>query len=149
MDTGEIHRDFHLATNRTIEYIFTTYGSSFLQELAQRTATRVYADIHERMCSGDPEALAEHLDYYIQREGGLIEIENSGENHILSVLSCPMITHINSSPESLSPHMETFLRHLYQAFAIDSCYSITLEAFDPVGSYRIEISKKELSDDPE
>ena len=37
-DTGEVHKDFHLATNTTIHYILKTYGMETLREVFKNTA---------------------------------------------------------------------------------------------------------------
>ena len=74
-DSGEVHKDFHLATNRTIDFIMDRSDREFLSHLCRRTAQDVYRDIHTRLKNGESNALLERLSYYTAREKGKFSVE--------------------------------------------------------------------------
>jgi len=141
-DVGEIHKDFHLATNRTIDYIMRVYGEDFLLELCKRTAQNIYSQIYNSIKKGDLSELIKHLTYYIEREEGVVEVESSLNMTVVKVVSCPMHVHINSSDQKLSKYMELFLSTLYKMFAENTPFTISLNSYDPNGSYTINIQRQ-------
>jgi hypothetical protein len=131
-DSGEVHKDFHLATNRTIDYIMTRYDEEFLSQLCRRTAQDVYRDIHSHLISGDSEALLEHLAYYTEREAGQFAIERAGDRVVFHMESCPMHRQIIDRGQVVSPHMGRFLELLYGYWADRTPFTITVENYHGV-----------------
>ncbi len=74
MDKGEVHKDFHLATNETINFVLSEYGKEFLAELFRRTAQNVYRDIYSNLLKGNYQPLLEHWKYYYTREDGVFNV---------------------------------------------------------------------------
>jgi len=109
MDTGEVHKDFHLGTNLTINYIVDKYDRTFLSELCQRTAHYVYQDIYQQLKQRNPEPLLEHWSYYTKREGGEFVISRTYEEIVFHMNRCPMLTHIKEKGQSISLYMKDFL----------------------------------------
>jgi hypothetical protein len=99
-DSGNVHKDFHLATHRTVIYVLENYGMEFLRQLFAATAQKVYCSIWEDLKKGDPRQLLEHWKYYYTREGGVFDITEAGDETIFSVRLCPAAEHLkkNSIP---------------------------------------------------
>ena len=93
-EKGNVHKDFHLATNTTIAHVLKTYGQEFLRELFHRTAQGVFRKIYESLKSGDYTPLLEFWKYYYDREGGVYEIEKKDDGIIFHVLKCPAAAHL-------------------------------------------------------
>ncbi len=143
-DSGEVHKDFHLATNRTIDFIMARYDREFLSQLCQRTAQDVYRDIHTRLKNGESNALLEHLSYYTAREEGKFSVEQVEDGFVWHMHRCPMTSHIVERGQTLSPHMETFLCLLYYHWADQSPFSITVENYQGT-SYDLCIRRRHVS----
>lgn len=126
-ETGEIHKDFHLATDASIRYALTTYGSGFLEELFRRTAQDVYADIHKHLCEGDVSALVEHWRCFLEREGGVFSLTEEAEGIRLHVRECPAARHLKERgrPVSEDFHLQTILMH--RAWAQDTPFDISTQ----------------------
>ena len=90
-DEGNVHLAFHGVGNACIRYLREEYGMETLREIFRRTAQRVYKDIYERLKEGDSEALAEHWEYYLQREGGEYTIARDEDQTVLTISRCPAI----------------------------------------------------------
>ena len=95
-ETGEVHLDFHRATNGTIAYLRDNYGREFLDETFRRTARDVYRAIHEDLKQGNPEHLVEHWTYFFDREGGQYTLERKGGEIRFVVHKCPAIAYLES-----------------------------------------------------
>ncbi len=93
-DTGNVHKDFHLATDTTIRYVLDHYGEDFLRELFRRTAQRVYREIYEQLKQGNPGPLREHWEYYYTREGGEYSVTEQGNGFQFEVHDCPAVRHL-------------------------------------------------------
>ena len=93
-DTGNVHKDFHLATDTTIRYVRENYGDDFLSQLFARTAQRVYRDIYDSLAAGDFEAFLEHLEYYYRREEGIFTVTRVEGGFDFSVTQCPAVGHV-------------------------------------------------------
>ena len=128
-DSGEVHKDFHLATNRTIDYIMARYDEEFLSQLCRRTAQDVYRDIHSHLIAGDSEALLEHLAYYTGREEGKYTIERTEDSVVFHMASCPMHRQIIDRGQQVSPYMGRFLELLYGHWADRTPFTITVENY--------------------
>jgi len=103
-DRGEVHKDFHAATNMTIDYIVDNFGEDALAMLFRKMATDVYKSIHDKLKKGDASELIEHLKYYLDREKGEYEISENNGTIICEISKCPAVEHIIKSGLTLSPH---------------------------------------------
>jgi hypothetical protein len=96
-DTGNVHKDFHLATYRTVSYILDNYDMTFLRELFKRTAQKVYKSIWEDLKKGDYSQLTEHWIHYYTRERGRFIIEDNKESYRFLVKECPAVSHLKKN----------------------------------------------------
>jgi predicted ArsR family transcriptional regulator len=102
-ETGEVHVDFHRATNGTIAYLRENYGRQFLDETFRRTARDVYRAIHEDLKQGDPEHLVDHWTYFFDREGGQYTLERRDGEIRFVVHKCPAIAYLESRGIPVDP----------------------------------------------
>jgi len=94
-DTGELHMDFHGATNTTINYVMDNYGIEALNEIFKSTAQHVYKQIHEKLKKGDSSELIDFWQHYYTREDGEFSIiQHKSGNIELTVTQCPAIKHL-------------------------------------------------------
>ncbi len=107
-ETGNVHKDFHLATNRTIKYILSNYGLDFLRELFRRTAQLVYKVIYNALREGNPEPWIEHMSYFFEREGGVFAIKRTDNAILFEVKECPAVKHLKN--RGVSPSIDFCLQ---------------------------------------
>ena len=130
-DKGEVHKDFHLATNITITYVLEKYGEGFLSDLFKRTAQRVYKDIYENLKVGNSKALVEHWEYYYTREGGKYEIVKQGNEIVFHVLECPAAVHLEKRTGSIPDSFLLQTTLLNAAWSEGTPFSIDTERIGP------------------
>ncbi len=92
--TGELHLDFHGATNTTIQYIMDHFGEDALKEIFTRVGKDVYRSIHNALKNDLPGELIEHLAYYCQREGADFYLNVRDDEILLEIKDCPAVRHI-------------------------------------------------------
>jgi len=143
-DTGEIHKDFHLAVDRTITYIMEHYGEQFLIDLCKRTSQQVYQDIYRHLKEGDLCALAEHWQYYYTREGGEFTLTQDNDQLVLTVTKCPAAEHIIKIKGSLSPYYHRFDELLVGSWCEHTPFVSTFTVHNPV-SYTITVRRNHAS----
>ncbi|MCF6177753.1 MAG: hypothetical protein L3J71_18505 [Victivallaceae bacterium] len=102
--TGELHLDFHGATNTTINYIVDNFGEAALTEIFNRIGKDVYMSIHEGLKNDNLGELIEHLEYYFTREHGDFTLSVEDDEILLEVKQCPAVEHIRKLGLELSPH---------------------------------------------
>ena len=140
-DTGNVHMDFHLATNTTIHYVLEEYGETFLKELWRRTAQQVYKDIYEHLKQGDMHPLLEHWEYYFKREKGVFHLTKDSTGAVLVVDECPAVRHLREKGVAPDPCFCSQTKHLNEAWSEGTPFEIATETTG-VGSCRQVIRRK-------
>ena len=133
--TGQVHKDFHLATNTTIRYVLKKYGQDFLRELFKRTAQRVYKDIYESLQAGDYAPLVEHWTYYYEREQGKFKVSETDGEGIFHVLECPAVRHLHARGVQVTEEFYLQLVFMNAAWSENTSFVITVELLGD-GEYR-------------
>lgn len=103
-DTGELHMDFHGATNTTINYIVENFGKEALTEIFSCVGKDVYKSIRDGLMNDDPSELIEHLKYYLDREHGEYSLTENKDGFVLDVTKCPAVAHVKKLGLELSKH---------------------------------------------
>ena len=139
--TGNVHKDFHLATDTTIRYVLDRYGSEFLRGLFRRTSQRVYRRIHERLMEGDSSALLEHWKHYDDREAGTYRVSEEEDRIVFLVTDCPAARHLHDRGVAVTDdfHLQTSL--LNDGLSEDTPFEIRTELLGG-GSYRMTVLRR-------
>ena len=142
-DTGEVHKDFHLATNATIDFVLSEYGIDFLRELFSRTAKNVYKEIYENLQKGNYQPMLEHLKYYYTREAGVFSVsELEGEGGFsFHVTDCPACRHLKEKNTPVTDNFYLQISLLNDAWAEDTPFSIETQILSE-GEYTIVVQRE-------
>ena len=140
--TGELHLDFHGATNTTINYIVDNFGEAALTEIFKRVGKDVHKSIHEGLKNDNPTELIEHLDYYFSREHGDFTLSVEADEILLEVKQCPAVAHIRKLGLELSPHFCQQTVEINNALCADTPWQCKTTLLEP-GSCIQKFSKKE------
>jgi len=140
-ETGNVHKDFHLAMNTSIQYVLQTYGMDFLRELFRRTAQLVYRDIYTSLAKGDWKPLLEHWRYFYDREGGRYEVTPTDGGFIFDVRECPAARHLREKGIPLTS--EFYLQDvlLNDGWSAGTPFQIDTQVLGD-GSYRMTVAPR-------
>ena len=143
-DTGELHLDFHGATNTTISYIVDNFGEVALTEIFSRVGKDVYKSIHDGLRNDDPSELVEHLNYYLTREKADYILEENADGFTLLVNECPAVRHIKKLGFELSPCFHHQDVDVANAMCDGTPWQCKTEIIEP-GKYRQIFSRRNQS----
>ena len=126
-DQGNIHMDFHGATNTTIEFIIKNYGIEIMNDIFFKVGKDVYKDLRMHIKNGDIEVLAEHWQHYFGREGADFDIDIKNDEIILTVHRCTAYEHVKKITGFVSPHFCDQTIKTNEALAEGTAFSIDTE----------------------
>lgn len=130
-ETGNVHMDFHGATNTTIEFIISNYGLDAMDQIFARVGKDVYADIRRHLLNGNAGELVKHWRYFFEREGTRYTIEIGEEEIVLSVHHCAAYHHVKNIAPRVCAHFCDQSIKTNNAMAEGSPYSIITEITGP------------------
>ena len=67
-DSGNVHMDFHVATNTTIDFIIKNFGQEAMDQIFSRVGKDVYVDIRRHLMEGNAGELLKHWRHFFDRE---------------------------------------------------------------------------------
>ncbi len=102
-EDGNVHLDFHGATNTTIEFIVSRYGIEAMHDIFRRVGQDVYQDIRAHLMAGDALELVKHWRHFFEREKADFDIAVGEDEIVLTVRSCPAWNHVKKIAPSVSP----------------------------------------------
>ncbi len=140
-ETGNIHLDFHGATNTTIDFIVANYGVAVLHEIFEKVGKDVYADIRAHLIAGDAQELVRHWRHFFERENADFDIAVEGDEIVLTVRRCPAYAHVQKIAPSVSPWFCDQTVKTNEAMAEGSPFEVATEITGP-GACRQIIRKR-------
>ena len=126
-DQGNVHMDFHGATNTTIDFIIKKYGIETMNDIFKKVGNDVYADIKEHINAGNINMLAEHWQHFFDREGADYSISVKEDEIILTVNKCTAYEHVRKLAGNVSPYFCDQTIKTNEAIAEGTPYKITTE----------------------
>ena len=134
-EEGEVHLDFHGATNTTIEFIIARYGVDAMDEIFRKVGKDVYRSIHEDLVNGDSAQLVAHWRHFFERENCDYDIAVGADEIVLTVRRCTAWHHVAKLVGAPAPQFCDQTVQTNEALAEGSPFSLTTEITGP-GSCR-------------
>ena len=126
-DGGNVHMDFHDATNTTIDFIIDKYGIDTMNDIFKKVGNDVYKDIKDHIKKGNIKMLAKHWQHFFDREGADYSISVKEDEIILTVKKCTAYEHVRKLVGIVSPHFCDQTIKTNEAIAEGTPYKITTE----------------------
>jgi len=126
-DKGNVHMDFHGATNTTIDFIIEKYGLETMNDIFKKVGNDVYTDIKQHINSGNINMLAKHWQHFFDREGADFSISIKDDEIVLTVKRCTAYEHVKKLVGKVSPHFCDQTIKTNEAIAKGTPYEITTE----------------------
>ena len=124
---GNVHLDFHGATNTTIDFIIARYGVEAMDEIFAKVGREVYASIRQDLLAGDVGQLVRHWRHFFDRENADYDIQVSEDEIVLTVRRCTAWHHVKKIAGFVSPHFCDQTIRTNKAMAEGSPFSIDTE----------------------
>lgn len=126
-EDGNVHLDFHGATNTTIDFIVERFGVAAMDEIFAKVGRDVYADIRQDLLNGDTRQLVRHWKHFFDREGADYDIEIVDDEIVLTVRRCTAWHHVKGLVGHVSPHFCDQTSRTNEAIAEGSPFAIDTE----------------------
>ncbi|MDB5506678.1 MAG: hypothetical protein JWR75_1316 [Devosia sp.] len=130
-EEGEVHLDFHGATNTTIDFIIGKFGLAAMDEIFRKVGKDVYRSIHEDLIAGDTGQLVAHWRHFFTRESCDYDIAVDADEIVLSVRHCTAWHHVAKLVGTPSSHFCDQTSRTNEALAEGSPFIIDTEITGP------------------
>ena len=140
-EDGEVHLDFHGATNTTIDFIIARYGIEALDDIFRKVGRDVYRSIHDDLVAGDTEQIVAHWRHFFSRENCDYDIDVGSDEIVLTVRHCTAWHHVAKLVGQPSAQFCDQTIRTNEAMVEGSPYAIDTEITGP-GSCRQVLRKR-------
>ncbi|OEO30891.1 hypothetical protein VW23_018995 [Devosia insulae DS-56] len=138
---GEVHLDFHGATNTTIDFIISRYGVEAMDAIFKKVGKDVYRSIHDDLVAGDTGQLVRHWRHFFSRENCDYDIAVGDDEIVLTVRHCTAWHHVAKLVGTPSAHFCDQTSRTNEGMAEGSPFAIDTEITGP-GSCRQVIRRR-------
>jgi hypothetical protein len=130
-EEGNVHLDFHGATNTTIDFIIEKFGLDALDQIFAKVGKDVYQSIRADLAAGDPGQLVRHWRHFFEREGADYDIAVSNDEIVLTVRRCTAWHHVQKLVGKVSDHFCDQTSRVNEAMAEGTPFAILTEITGP------------------
>ena len=123
-EEGEVHLDFHGATNTTVDFIIGKFGLAAMDEIFRKVGKDVYRSIHEDLVAGDTSQLVTHWRHFFTRENCDYDIAVGDDEIVLTVRHCTAWHHVAKLVGTPSAHFCDQTSRTNEAMAEGSPFAI-------------------------
>lgn len=129
-DNKYLHKDFHLALNLLMTYVYDHFGKEALVNYLEQFALAYYRPLNQKLRSGDKESLVGYFKEIYEKEESSVNITVRGNSVEITQDACPAISHIVLSGEKPCPHYRETYNTVYKTICKDTPFEYELEYFD-------------------
>lgn len=130
-EEGEVHLDFHGATNTTVDFIIGKFGLAAMDEIFRKVGKDVYRSIHEDLIAGDTRQLVAHWRHFFTRENCDYDVEVGEDEIVLTVRRCTAWYHVAKLVGTPSEHFCDQTSRTNDAMAEGSPFAIDTTVTGP------------------
>jgi len=144
-DNKYLHKDFHLALNLMMQYLYDNFGKEALVNYLEDYSRAFYSLINKELKTGDISVLARYFTDIYRKEEWPVRI-NSGKDFVeIEQDACPAMSHIIQKGSNPCPHYAETYNTVYKTLCENTPFEYTLEYFDErTGACRQAFRRKEV-----
>ena len=130
-DNEYLHKDFHGALSAGLDYLQNLCGADSVRDYLHKFATTYYAPLRDKLRSEGLSALKEHFEKLYEIEGGEAEISFSADELLVTVKSCPAVTHMRAIGLPVAELFVETTKTVNEALCEGSEFCAELVEYDP------------------
>jgi len=143
-DNKYLHKDFHIALNLLMTYLFEHYGKDTLISYLKQFAQAYYKPLNQQLKSGDNLAIVNYFTDIYTKEEWHAEITSSENSVEIIQEACPAISHIVQKGGKPCPHYRETYNTVYSTICENTPFEYVLENFnDETGACKQLFIRKE------
>ncbi len=142
-DSTYYHKDFHIALNYGLDYLYKKYGETAVKEYLGQFTKSYYAPLTAEMNERGLTAVKEHYEKIFEIEGAQYEISQTQDELILHLYSSPAVEHIKKTGHPLSAVFRETVITTMRVLCENSPYYVDiLEYNEQDGGYRVRFYRR-------
>lgn len=143
-DNQYLHKDFHIALNFGIEYLSENFGAEGVREYLSQFAGAYYALLTKTLEKKGLCAIKLHYEEIYKIEGAGYDIDFSGEELTIHLISSPAVMHIKSQGHVVSDLYYETVAMVNKAICAGTLWDVELLTYDDeTGGYRLHFFKRQ------
>ena len=129
-DNKYLHKDFHIALNLLMTYLYENYGKETLIKYLKQFAKAYYKSLNQKLKSGDKEALVNYFNDIYEKESWFVDITIHENTIEITQDACPAISHIVQNGGQPCPCYRETYDTVYKTICENTPFEYQLEYFD-------------------
>ena len=143
-DNKYLHKDFHLALNLLLTYIFDNFGKDAMTDYLRNFARVYYSPLNQGIKSGDKEILVNHFKNIYEKEEWPVEITSDNNTIVITQQACPGISHILKKGMKPCPYYRETYNTVNQTICMNTPFEYIMEYFnDETGACKQKFIRRE------
>ncbi len=102
-DNPYLHKDFHIALNYGIDYLYKKFGEEAVREYLVQFANAYFSPLKKTIKENGLRAIREHYVKIYEIEGAEYDTSFSQDELIITLFASPAVLHMNTNGHSVSP----------------------------------------------
>lgn len=129
-DNVYLHKDFHGALSVGIDYLHERYGTEAVREYLRQFTLTCYAPVRARLAKKGLPALKEYFEKVYAAEDGDFDIELTDNELVLSMRSCPAVTHMHAKGYKVAALFYETVKTVNESLCVGTPFSAELAEYD-------------------
>ena len=129
-DNVYLHKDFHGALSVGIDFLHERYGADSVREYLRQFTLAYYAPLKEKLAQEGLPALKEYYEEVYGAEGGDIDVELTDNELVVSVQSCPAVTHMRAHGYKVAALFYETVKTVNESLCEGTPFSAELDEYD-------------------
>lgn len=130
-DNQYLHKDFHAALNRGIEYLHRTFGEDAVRDYLRGFAVTWYQPLRTALLKRGLDAIQEHIQTMYDLEEAEVSFEKTDDELIVRIPRCPAVTHIHALGDEVTPLFAETTLTVNRVLCEDTPYGFECLDYDP------------------
>jgi neutral ceramidase len=143
-DNKYLHKDFHMALNLMMQYLYDNFGKEALTDYLAQFARAYHKPLIDKLKANDMNALLTYFRDIYEKEEWPVRITSDKNSVEIAQDACPAISHIVKNGNTPCPYYRETYNTVYKTICEETPFEYILEEFDDkTGACKQKFIRKE------
>jgi hypothetical protein len=143
-DNLYLHKDFHIALNYSIDYLYKNLGEEAVREYFVQFANAYYSPLKRAIRDKGLLAIKEHFEKIYKIEGAEFNMSFSQKELIIHLMRSPAVLHIKANGHSVCKSFRESVATVIKTICTDTPFDMEMLAYHEAnGAYRIRFYRRQ------
>ncbi len=142
-DNSYFHKDFHIAFNYALDYLYNNFGKQAVKEYLKQFAESYYSLLKKSLVEKGLLALKEHYENIFNIEDAEYNIELSSDEMNIHLLASPAVIYIKKNGHTVSPVFNETILTVNKEICNNTPYECEVTEYNfQNGGYRLRFFRR-------